>query len=68
MPLAGLETEKYKQKLYSADIVIAFISADFIDDEEPYQRTKKVIARYNNNETARLPIRCATAYGSPHHS
>ncbi len=53
---AGEETEKFKERLYEADIVIAFISADFIDDEETYQRTKKVIARYNNNETIMLPI------------
>src|SRR6266581_4678298 len=42
---AGEDTEKYKQRLYEADIVLAFISADFINDEETYQRTKKVIAR-----------------------
>lgn len=53
---AGEDTGKYKERLYSADIVIAFISADFIDDEETYQRTKKVIARYNNHETIMLPI------------
>ena len=53
---AGEDTEKYKQKLYEADIVLAFISADFINNDETYQRTKKVIARYNNNETLMLPI------------
>ncbi len=53
---AGEDTEKYQQRLYEADIVVAFISADFIDDEETYQRTKKVIARYNKNETIMLPI------------
>jgi uncharacterized RDD family membrane protein YckC len=52
----GEDTEKYKQRLFEADIVLAFISADFINDEETYQRTKKVIARYNNNETIMLPI------------
>ena len=53
---AGEDTEKYKQRLYEADIVLAFISADFINNDETYQRTKKVIARYNNNETLMLPI------------
>jgi uncharacterized RDD family membrane protein YckC len=53
---AGEDTNAYKLRLFEADIVIAFISADFIDDEETYQRTKKVIARYNNNETVMLPI------------
>ncbi|MEP6597797.1 MAG: RDD family protein [Ginsengibacter sp.] len=52
----GEDTEKYKERLYNADIVLAFISADFINDEETYQRTKKVITRYNNNETIMLPI------------
>ena len=53
---AGEDTAKYKEKLFEADIVLAFISADFINDEETYQRTRKVITRYNNNETIMLPI------------
>ena len=54
--LAGEDTETHKMKLFEADIVIALISADFINDEEIYERTKKVISRYNNGETVLLPV------------
>ena len=54
--MAGGDMEAQKKKLFGADIVIALISADFINDEEIYERTKKVIARYNNGETVLLPV------------
>jgi uncharacterized RDD family membrane protein YckC len=53
---ASEDTHEYKKKLYEADIVLALISADFIDDEDTYQRTQKVLARHNNNETTLIPI------------
>ncbi|MDC7999722.1 RDD family protein [Aequorivita todarodis] len=52
----GQDVKQYKEKLYQADIVLAFISADFINDDETYLRTQKVIERYNRNETVMLPI------------
>lgn len=52
----GEDINAYKLKLYEADIVLAFISADFINDDQTYIRTQKVIERYNNNETVMLPI------------
>lgn len=52
----GEDINEYKLKLYEADIVLAFISADFINDDQTYIRTQKVIKRYNNNETIMLPI------------
>lgn len=52
----GQDVEEYKQKLYEAEIVIAFISSDFINDDKIYSRTQKVIERYNRNETIMLPI------------
>jgi len=52
----GEDTEEYKQKLHEADIVLAFISADYINDDEIYRRTQKVIEKYNKNETIMLPI------------
>jgi len=52
----GEDINEYKLKLYEADIVLAFISADFINDDQTYIRTQKVIERYNNNETVMLPI------------
>ena len=38
---AGEDTEKYKQKLYGADIVLALISADFINNDDIYMRNKR---------------------------
>ena len=52
----GQDVKQYKEKLYNADIVLAFISSDFINDDETYLRTQKVIERYNRNETVMLPI------------
>lgn len=53
---AGEDKAKYKLKLLEADIVLALISSDYISDDETYERTQKVIARYNNNETILIPI------------
>ncbi len=53
---AGEEKEKYKQKLFEADIVLALISSDYISDDETYERTQKVMERYNNSETILVPI------------
>lgn len=53
---AGEDKAKYKLKLLEADIVLALISSDYISDDETYERTQKVIARYNNNETILVPI------------
>lgn len=53
---AGEDIAKYKQKLLEADIVLALISSDYISDDETYERTQKVMERYNNNETILVPI------------
>ncbi|MDO7173313.1 RDD family protein [Mariniflexile sp. AS56] len=53
---AGQDINSYKLQLYDADIVLAFISADFINDDQTYIRTQKVIERYNKGETVMLPI------------
>ncbi|MFK7771409.1 MAG: RDD family protein [Saprospiraceae bacterium] len=52
----GSEKKEYQQKLFEADIVLAFISADYINDDDIYFRTQKVIDRYNREETIMLPI------------
>jgi uncharacterized RDD family membrane protein YckC len=52
----GQDKNEYKLQLYDADIVLAFISSDFINDDQTYIRTQKVIERYNNDETVMLPI------------
>lgn len=53
---SGEDIEKYKQRLYAADIVLSIISADFINDDNTYLRNQKVIERYNNRETVLVPI------------
>jgi hypothetical protein len=53
---AGVETEKYKEILYTADLVIAFGSSDFIADDITIDRINKVILRYNNRQTRLLAI------------
>lgn len=53
---AGEDKAIYKQKLLEADIVLALISSDYISDDETYERTQKVMERYNNNETILVPI------------
>jgi hypothetical protein len=53
---AGLETEEYKELLYTADLVIVFGSSDFIADDKAIRRINKVIVRYNQRETRLLAI------------
>src|SRR4051794_11756422 len=53
---AGVETEAYKDILYTADLVVIFGSSDFIADNAIYKRIEKVIARYNSRETRLLAI------------
>lgn len=53
---AGLEVNKYKEKLYSSEIVLAFISVDYLDSDECHRRTQKVIQRYNEGQTILIPI------------
>jgi uncharacterized RDD family membrane protein YckC len=53
---SGEDIEKYKLKLFEADIVLALISSDYISNDETYERTQKVIERYNKNETILVPI------------
>ena len=54
--LGGSVIAEQKARLLKADIVLALISADFIDDDETYDRTQKVIDRSNRNETILIPI------------
>lgn len=54
--LGGSVIAEQKERLLKADVVLALISVDFIDDEETYERTQKVIERSNRNETILIPI------------
>ena len=53
---AGLDIDKYQDILYTADLVIAFGSSDFMADDKNIERINKVIVRYNNKETRLLAI------------
>ncbi|HTS43780.1 MAG TPA: RDD family protein [Puia sp.] len=52
----GENIAAYKQKLFDADIVLAFISVDFLNNDGCYERIKKVIVNHNNRKTILLPI------------
>jgi pSer/pThr/pTyr-binding forkhead associated (FHA) protein/uncharacterized RDD family membrane protein YckC len=52
----GEDVRNYQQRLFDADIVLAFISVDFLNNDECYERIKKVIANHNNHQTILLPI------------
>ncbi len=54
--MAGDDVNTYTQQLYTADIVLAFISVDFLNNDNCYERIKKVIANHNNGKTILLPI------------
>lgn len=52
----GEDITRFKQKVFEADIVLAFISVDFLNNDECYERIKKVIINHNNRKTILLPI------------
>ncbi len=53
---SGADRAEYKQRLFDADIVLALISVDFIDDDGIYRRNQTVIEKHNNHETVMIPI------------
>jgi hypothetical protein len=54
--LGGTDIEQHKKKLFEADIVLALISVDFLDDKDVENRTKRVIERYNDKQTVIIPV------------
>lgn len=52
----GESIAQYKQKLFEADIVLVFVSVDLLNNDECYERLKKVIANHNSRKTTLLPI------------
>jgi len=54
--LAGQDLGLYQAKLDEAEIVIAFISSDFIDDDDIHRQFTNAIRRYNDNETILLQV------------
>jgi len=53
---AGENIAQYKQRLFDADIVLVFVSVDLLNNDECYERLKKVIANHNSRKTTLLPI------------
>jgi uncharacterized RDD family membrane protein YckC len=53
---AGENIAQYRQRLFEADIVLVFVSVDLLNNDECYERLKKVIANHNNRKTTLLPI------------
>lgn len=53
---AGEEISVYQAQLSEADIVLAFVSVDFLSNNGCYERLKTVIANHNNRKTILLPI------------
>lgn len=54
--VAGENIDDYKKKLFESDIVLVFVSVDLLNNDECYERLKKVIANHNNRKTTLLPI------------
>ena len=52
----GDDRDKYKEILFTADLVIVFGSSDLIANDANFKRLIKVINRYNNRETRLLAI------------
>jgi len=52
----GQDIKSYKEKLFTSEIVLAFISVDYFDSDETALRTQKVIERYNHGQSILLPI------------
>jgi len=52
----GSDLEAHKQQLLEADIVLSLVSADFINDDDVYDRNQSVIDRYNRGETKMISI------------
>jgi uncharacterized RDD family membrane protein YckC len=53
---AGSDLEAHKKQLLEADIVLSLVSADFINDDDVYDRNQSVIDRYNRGETKMISI------------
>lgn len=53
---AGENIHEYKEQLFTSDIVLVFVSVDLLNNDECYERLKKVIANHNSQKTTLLPI------------
>lgn len=53
---AGEELTKYKDKIAEASIVLAFVSVDFLNNNECYRQLQTVIDNHNKGKAILLPI------------
>ncbi|WP_276501234.1 RDD family protein [Terrimonas pollutisoli] len=53
---AGENIHEYREQLFTSDIVLVFVSVDLLNNDECYERLKKVIANHNSRKTTLLPI------------
>ena len=52
----GADKAKYEQRLFEANIVLALISSDFIDNDALYARNHTVMERHNRSQTVMIPL------------
>ena len=52
----GADRERYQARLFEANIVLALISSDFIDNDTLYARNQSVMDRHNRGQTVMIPV------------
>ena len=52
----GADKAIYEQRLFEANIVLALISSDFIDNDTLYARNQTVMERHNRGQTVMIPL------------
>ena len=52
----GADRERYQARLFEANIVLALISSDFIDNDALYARNQSVMDRHNRGQTVMVPV------------
>ena len=52
----GADRERYQARLLEANIVLALISSDFIDNDALYARNQSVMDRHNRGQTVMIPV------------
>src|SRR5579871_746625 len=52
----GADRERYQARLFEANIVLALISSDFIDNDALYARNQSVMDRHNRGQAVMIPV------------
>ena len=53
---SGADVAAYRKRLFDADIVLVLISADFIGNDEVYDRVRQVTERHNTGNAVMVPL------------